>query len=207
MRRHKLRIAAFAAALSLGLVAAYLSPLAVGSEPNPVPVTGAPATSSLSALGRVPAIALPAEVAATAEHFSQGVGEISLNAVRRLESGLGSEGVSVYALPVAAGQVCYYISSAVAPGGSCVGSFDDQLPVAVSVYAGTGIPPTVAGLAPDGVTAVDVLVDGSRHPAELGNNVIFFEAVGSERTDLGGVVVHYRSGASRTVNFNLQQDE
>ena len=205
--RHRVRIFAFATALSLGLIAAYLSPLAIGGEQNPVPITGAPAVSELTALSTVRGAELPADVRATADHFSQGVGQIDVPAVRLLESGLDKENVGVYAMPVLGGQVCYYISSTVAPGGSCVGSFDDDVPVAVSVYSGAGIPPTIAGLAPDDVTGVDVILKGSRTAAILRNNVVFFEAADAKRADIGGLVVHYRTGASRTLSFDFTVGE
>lgn len=95
--------------------------------------------------------------------------------VRRLASGLGKSGFSLYAWPGANGEsVCYVSSSA---GGGCFPEFRGPFNISITDFdrLGSGKPLTVSGPVRDGVVGIEVIVNGKPYEALVNNNVAFLE--------------------------------
>jgi hypothetical protein len=175
---------------------------------------GTPAASSVGALNRpaTAADALPAEAAAIAGALLSGApssssesnpGSLASSKSRRLLSGLGSRGVSLYVVPTSKGQVCTVFSGTYGSAG-CFDRFTDEASVSLDVRdvdeVGGGLPAIVDGLAPSNVKAIDVTVGGQRHAATLGNNAFFYE-LASPSAWPEALTITYRNGATRTISI------
>lgn len=184
-----------------------------GARTN-VSVPSGPAASVLAVLQR-PATAadqLPPQTAATAQGIltgSEGLtadvqpGSLVEVKSRRLLTNLGSQGVSIYAVPTSKGNVCT-VFSAVYGSAGCFAQFTSETPVSYDVrdvdQVGAGLPAIVDGLAPDNVVSVDVTADGSTHSATLANNAFFYE-LPSPAAWPQAITVNYRDGSSRTISI------
>jgi hypothetical protein len=175
---------------------------------------GVPAVFAVGALNRpaTAADALPPEAAATAGALLNGApsassdanpGSLASSKSRRLLSGLGSKGVSLYAIPTSKGAVCAIFSGTYGSAG-CFDRFTDEAPVSLDVrdvdQVGGGLPAIVDGLAPSSVKAIDVTVDGQRHSATLAKNAFFYELASSSAWPQA-VTITYRNGATRTLSL------
>jgi len=184
------------------------------SKASDARIPSGPAASALSVLQR-PATAadqLPAATATTADDTLAGSaglsadvkpGALALVKSRRLLNGLGSQAVSLYAVPTSKGQVCT-VFSAVYGSAGCFAQFSSEVPISYDVrdidQVGSGLPAIVDGLAPDNVASIDVDVDGTLHQATLANNGFFYELPDASSWP-NALVVHYTDGSSRTLSI------
>ncbi|HEX6763589.1 MAG TPA: hypothetical protein VF094_12395 [Gaiellaceae bacterium] len=159
---------------------------------------------------RVPSDSLPAYALARANALTVGqdnaapdaqIGTLFTSQSRRLLANQGSNHVDVYAFPNSKGQVCV-VYSAIYGSDGCFGAFTSDVPVSFAVTdpdeVGSGYPAVVAGLAPDTVESISVVIDGSEHQATLQNGAYFYQ-LGSTESWPQGVVVHYRNGSTASV--------
>jgi hypothetical protein len=125
-------------------------------------------------------------------------GRPDLGKVRLVLSGVGQGDLSLYAFPTDKGQACFLVPDG---GATCVQEFTQSQPVGLIIFdrdaLDAGEPTVVAGLVPDNVTGVEVLVGGVRHLAVLANNGYLHEL------DAGAwpqaIIVGYKDGTTRTM--------
>jgi len=216
LKRHWKFWLGFSAALG-GILAIAVVALARPSSSPTIRAANAPSVPAASAVGALnrpatAADALPPEAAAIAGALLNGApsassdanpGSLTSSKSRRLLSGLGSRGVSLYAIPTSKGAVCTVFSVAYGSAG-CFDRFTDEAPVSVDVrdvdQVGGGLPAIVDGLAPSNVKAIEVTVNGQRHSATLANNAFFYELAPSSSWPQT-VTITYRNGATRTLSL------
>jgi hypothetical protein len=128
------------------------------------------------------------------------VGTPSLRSSRRLLADVGSWHGAIYAAPTERGNVCYLVT-----GGpeTCPAGFSQMSPVDVMVFdrdeLRRGSPAAVAGLAPNDVAGVTVVVEGTGHPARIDNNAYFYELYDPTAGSPESLVIRYRDGTSLTM--------
>lgn len=124
---------------------------------------------------------------------------------RRLIAAAGASRASVYAVPTEKGHVCniIFVPPAAAAGG-CVDDFSSVSPIGWTVFdpdevdAGSAV--VVAGVAPDDVSSVGVVVDGATFEAALANNAFLYQ-LSTSASYPSSIVVTYADGASRTIEL------
>jgi hypothetical protein len=133
-----------------------------------------------------------------------GHGEIIPGQTRRLATGLGKNGVGIYAMPATGGAVCVVVSEATYAA-TCVDSFDRRAAnVRWIIYSGIGAPLSVAGLANDAVTDVKVVVDGVARDAVLERNAFFWQAeIGTPRSAMTALLVRQADGEMLKVRLDF----
>jgi len=131
-----------------------------------------------------------------------GYGAARGDQVRLLARGLGRHGVSVYGFPTVGGAVCFVVDEATYVA-SCAPRFHaDNGNVVYGTYSGLGTPQTVMGVAPDGVKAVSVVVNGAATSATLRNNVFFWQAPdGVQASDITALRVRQANGTILTADL------
>jgi hypothetical protein len=157
---------------------------ATGATDGPVP------SSQLSAIFSRPRTAedvLPPALAARVVESLPGAppvpeearnGRLYLDQSRRLLAGMGSAGVSLYAFPSERGGICAVFDRW---GGGCLGApaFTPDRPISVDLIdpdgPGGALPAVVAGLVPDNVVGVQVLVGDKTYEAVVKNHAYFLE--------------------------------
>jgi hypothetical protein len=121
---------------------------------------------------------------------------------RLLLADVGSWHGAIYAAPTERGNVCYLVT-----GGpeTCPSGFTQAFPVDVMVFdrdeVGRGNPAAVAGLVPDDVAAVTVVVEGAGHPARLDGNAYFYELDDPLAVSPQSLLIRYRDGTSLTMRL------
>jgi hypothetical protein len=129
-------------------------------------------------------------------------GAEATGSLRALLTDLGSEGRSIWALVTAKGKVCAGLTNYSA---GCIGKFTSPLEHVSYTYgrpfAGEAV--IVWGLAPDDVTKVEVLVDGSPYEAQLGRNAFFYSLASTEldANSIGGLIVTLEDKSSIEIPF------
>jgi hypothetical protein len=119
---------------------------------------------------------VPAVVRQAEDRLADGHGSAMADQVRLLASGLGKHRVAVYGIPTTGGAVCILVNE-VTYSATCVDSFDSSGGnVQWMSYYGEGTPPTVAGLASDAVSGVQVVAAGVAHDAVLRGNTFFWQS-------------------------------
>jgi hypothetical protein len=151
-----------------------------------------------------PPVALPTAVADAVGDLpapAQGIGLGNEAKHVLVTVAVGSPAISrdLYLFPTSAGSVCI-ISNDGAHAGTCVDNFDASTPAGWIAYHGLGLPMSVVGVAPDGVSAVDVSFGSQVVHAGLVSGV-FAAAVASDRASSVVVALHYGDG--RTVTQGL----
>jgi hypothetical protein len=120
-------------------------------------------------------------------------GTPDLRSSRLLLDDVGSWHGAIYAAPTDRGNVCYFVT--VGPE-TCPAGFTQDFPVDVMIFdrdeVGGGSPAAVAGLAPNDVAAVTVVVAGVGHPARLDNNAYFYERANAAVRSPESLVIRYR---------------
>jgi hypothetical protein len=121
-------------------------------------------------------------VATSPETASDPPGDILAGEGRTLMASAGTKSRAVYGFPTSTGGVCYVITG-VAQG--CQHAFPVDEPATIA--GDTLYPPSqngpvseIAGLTEDGVTRVQVVVDGTPHDALMGNDAWYYEFPDSE---------------------------
>jgi hypothetical protein len=113
---------------------------------------------------------------------------------RLLLSGVGSLRADLYAIPTANGGLCYAFTRGPQ---SCLVELTAKQPVSVAQYdpdgPGRGRPSAVAGIAPNDVVRIDVVIGGRRRRAILRNNAYFYEA-SNARDQPSALIVRFRDG-------------
>jgi hypothetical protein len=216
LKRHWMFWLGFSVALG-GILALAVIAMARSSKSPTTRAANAPSVPAASAVGALnrpatAADALPPEAAATAAALLNGApsassdanpGSLASSKSRRLLSGLGSMGVSLYAIPTSKGAVCTVFSGTYGSAG-CFDRFTNEAPVSLDVrdvdQLGGGLPAIVDGLAPSNVKAIDVTVDGQRQSATLAHNAFFYELASSSAWPQA-VTITYRNGATRTLSL------
>ena len=194
--------------LALGmLLAASVVALATGGSPRTrVPTSSGPLKETLAAFSEeAGSDPLPAAIVAAAQALTESSadvpdaarpGSLDLTKGRLLLDHLGSQGMSLYAVPTDKGEACGFLTDYGTIG--CAHAFTDQAPVAWNLADvdgfGSGSPPILAGLLPNDVTAVKVLVDGVEEAAVVGNNGFFYELPRNDAWPKVLVVVHQAGG-------------
>lgn len=148
-------------------------------------LNGAPASASSSAV---------TELASLSGGGS--VGNVLLSQAKVLLSNNLAWGGTIYAAPSSNGEACYAIDGGPA---SCVAAFTQATPVAFAKFdidGPGGIPVTIAGLAPDDVTGIDVEAGPETYHAALANNAFFFEMPSGVNAPISGLTIHYADGTS-----------
>jgi hypothetical protein len=129
-------------------------------------------------------------------------GTPSLHSSRQLLADVGSWHGSIYAAPTERGNVCYLVT-----GGpeTCPARFSQASPVDVMVFdrdeVGRGSPAAVAGLVPNDVAGITVVVDGVGHPARIDDNAYFYELEDATASSPESLLVRYRDGTSLTMQL------
>lgn len=121
---------------------------------------------------------------------------------RLLREGLGVNRVGLYAVPTTGGVVCFLINERTYAA-TCASEFSSgQGRVAAMLFSGEGTPFTVAGLAPDSVEGVSVVVNGQVRTASLRDNVFFWQSDSPSitRESLDELRVTRDDGSSLTVD-------
>jgi hypothetical protein len=134
-------------------------------------------------------------------------GTPSLRSSRLLLADVGSWHGSIYAAPTERGNVCYLVTSGPE---TCPAGFTQAFPVDVMVFdrdeVGRGSPAAVAGLVPNDVAGVTVMVDGAGHPARIDNNAYFYELGDATAVSPESLVIRYRDGTSLTMRLPALDD-
>lgn len=153
--------------------------------------------ASIAGLKNAQSTPVPADIAAGLMSFSGGgIGNVVATQAKALLPENLSWGGTVYAAPSSTGQACYFVAGGPA---SCVPAFTQSIPVAYAKFdrdGPGGDPVTVAGLAPDDVTAIDVEAGGTTYHAELQNNAFFFELPTGVTAAVSGLTIRYADGTS-----------
>lgn len=198
-------LVAVALGLGVGLATALVLTRSGQAEASNLP----PVARQMAAFSRLPAIPdeqLPADVAETERSLPDpSKGKAIVDETRRLASGLGADSVDLYAFPTTGGAVCLAVTES-AIIATCIGQFRrDRASVAYTIYSGATTPQTVAGLVPDDVTSVSVLVRNQLETAQLANNAFFYQAAPAiARSDIDALLVGYRSGDKVTRNLDFE---
>lgn len=127
-------------------------------------------------------------------------GTPDLRSSRLLLADVGWWHGAIYAAPTERGNVCYLVT-----GGpeTCPTGFTQASPVDTMIFdrdeVGRGHPAAVAGLVPDDVSSVTVVVGGVGHPARMGDNAYFYELADPAASSPESLLVRYRDGTSLTV--------
>jgi len=200
----------FSAALGLLLTVAMVALAGRSSSGSPaVTKNDSPDRGPLAVFSkkRGPADVLPARLAASLGDLAGDAsvpaalrnGTPQLEKSRLLLSNVGSTHADLYAFPTSKGYVCQAFDAG--PRG-CSRSFTRELPVGLTRFdvdgLGTGTPMAIAGLVPNNITRVDVVVEGTAHAALLRNNAYFFEAPNAAAQP-EAVRVHFASGNTTTI--------
>jgi hypothetical protein len=115
-----------------------------------------------------------------------------------------ADGVSLYAWPYGSSRVCRLDTNGNA---GCIASF--ALPFSYTIadpdYLGKGSPTYVLGLVPDGVTSVDVVVDGKSQPAQVKNNVAYYrlEDASTYPDAIQAFEVTFADGTTQTIQHDI----
>ena len=150
--------------------------------------------------------ALQAGAVSSGVPASEQPGSVLTRQSHLLLAGQGNPQADLYVVPTSKSEVCYVLSLGPA---TCVSVFSGTNAVGWTVSdpdaVGSGSPLMVYGIAPDSVGEVDVVVDGSSHPATLKNNAFFYQlANGSELPSaITAINVSYSDGASTTISLHL----
>jgi hypothetical protein len=127
-------------------------------------------------------------------------GKPDIRSSRLLLDDVGSWHGAIYAAPTNRGNVCYFVT--VGPE-TCPAGFTQDFPVDVMIFdrdeVGGGSPAAVAGLVPNDVAAVTVVVAGVGHPARLDNNAYFYELPNAEFRSPESLVIRYRDRSTLTM--------
>jgi hypothetical protein len=116
-------------------------------------------------------------------------GDLIPSKARILMSEVGSAHGTIYAIPTSKGRIC---SGLTGYSSGCTDGFRDESGDVTTTFGG-GI---VWGLAPNQVTAIEVVVDGVSHAARLENNAYFYEGGNPQQ-----LIAHFQDGTRKTVNF------
>lgn len=197
-----------ALSLAVGLVAAAavlaVSALAGGSTaptlfvPTGTHAVQPQAAASIAGLREGSPVPVSSEAATQLTSLSggQGVGTVQVAKARTLLTNTLSWGGTIYAAPSSTGETCYFVDGGPA---SCVAAFTQADPVAFTKFdrdGPGGTPVTIAGLAPDDVTGIDVEAGGATYQAALANNAFFFELPAGTNAAVSGLTIHYADGTS-----------
>jgi hypothetical protein len=127
---------------------------------------------------------IPSAVAAHAASLVEGAppgmdvlpGEVLVGQGRLLLSGLGHEARAIYVFPTTNEQVCFVITG-LSAGGKKAFVVGEPASIIGSVFyfpPSSGPPAELAGLTKDGVTGVQVVLDGTPHDAIFGHNAWYY---------------------------------
>lgn len=192
-------------ALAVGVVASARGEAAAGQQPGTAASSMSALRQAQSASALVPTSARgfvnARRPASVPDSLFEGVWQ--QGAGRRLIVGAGASGASVYAVPTDRGHVCsvVFIPPSAAAGG-CVDRFSAAVPVGWTVFdsdeVDSGSAVIVAGVAPDDVSRVQVVVDGVSAEAKIANNAFVYE-LSKNNSYPSEIVVTYADGTSRTI--------
>ena len=147
---------------------------------------------------------VPAVVREAEKRLAAGHGTAMADQVRLLATGLGRHRVSIYGIPTSGGAVCLLVDE-VTYSATCVDSFDSSGGnVQWLSYYGEGTPPTVAGLAADTVTGVEIVAAGVARDALLRGNSFFWQRADPALTDpdIEALLAHQSDGSVVRVNLH-----
>jgi len=205
--RHTSRASVVATSLFVGLLAAVgvvaFAPHAGGStvQPRYAPtgthVVTEQSGASIAGLTNAPTTTIPSSAITELASFNGGaIGDVWTDRAKALLPEDVVWGATVYAAPSSTGQACYVVAGGPS---SCVPAFTQAVPIAYAKFdrdGPGGDPVTVAGLAPDDVTAIDVEAGTSTYQAHLSNNAFFFQLPSGDTEAVTGLVVKYGDDTS-----------
>ena len=155
----------------------------------------------------LPTAAVPPVVAAEERSLpdSANLGEAVAGETRLLRSGLGKNRVRIYAFPTTKGGVCTVVTEATTIATCVPKFFPHQGYTGWSLYSGPSTPQTIAGIAADSVTAVEVVVNSRRVDADLKGNSFFWQSEDPalERKAVTALVVQQADGRVHTENLDF----
>lgn len=188
------------------------------SEPiDPVPPRGvvrideASPLESMSVFARAPRGVMPADAVDKVRALTSRVtgapiqhipGAPQVERGRLLLGNLGVHDRAFYAFPTSRNEICYIVSGLL---GGCLPGFQAGLPLTIkgigSYPPGSGPRPVVFGLAKDSVVDIDVIVNGEREDAIIGNNGWYYEAPSDNTASqaLRSLVVELKDGTTQSI--------
>jgi hypothetical protein len=154
----------------------------------------------------LPASAIPTELRQAEAHLpTSRNGDTIRGQERLLLSGVGKNGVDVYAFPTTGGHVCVFVAERTHVA-TCVDSFDRRFGnVAPMIYSGETARQTVVGLAADEAVRVYVEAAGEAHQATLRRNAFFWQSPtrSMSRDDIDALLVEQRDGSVIRINLDF----
>jgi hypothetical protein len=152
---------------------------------------------------------VPSDVAAAVSRLakSASVGSVLVHRGRLLLSDLGPKHHSIYVFPTTKGQVCFDITRL---AGGCKPAFVVDEPASMDggdlhFPPSSGPPAELAGLTKDGVTRVQVVVNGMAHDAVFGHDAWYYRFPNNRisATDATKLIVTLSDGSTKTVRITL----
>jgi hypothetical protein len=126
-------------------------------------------------------------------------GNVDTTQARLLLSDVGKTHAQLFGIPTSKGGACWIVSDGPA---SCIQEFNDRTPIGFTIFdrdgLGGGDPVAVAGVTPDGVSGIEVVVGGQSNEAIVADNGFFYELANSAAYP-EAVTVIYADGATRTI--------
>jgi hypothetical protein len=197
------RIAVVTAALTGAMLAVLIATGVLGGHAGAADLP--PVAEQMRAFAKPPLAPgdVPAVVRQAEDRLANGHGSAMANQVRLLTSGVGKHQVSIYGIPTTGGAVCILVNE-ITYSATCVDSFDSSGGnVQWLSYYGEGTPPTVAGLAADTVTGVQVVAGGVARDAILRGNAFFWQSTDPALTDADVEALLARQSDGSVVRVNL----